>query len=184
MDSLKSYQLAYYTKNEQKINRRGFERLDLMLLAIEAIDINAHHVIISAIEALGFKKQFPNLVEVWKFRCKNPLRKTPEKSTPTNETTQALIVLLSFLSEYFYPRIRQLLSSKEPSSDNKQRWNQFESRLNDLISERMNPGRAAIKRYLNSYDSDFYRDIIISLALCSGSGGVNRLRASLLDLNK
>ncbi len=181
MNSLQSYQLVALPITRKKISRKAYERLDLMLLAIEAIDIKGHQVIISAVEALGLEKDFPNLVEVWKFRCQNPLRKTPERAFASNEKIHSLIILLSFLSDYFYPRIRQLLSSKEPADENEKRWNEYKLRLNDLISERMNTGRAAIKRYLQGYDQSFYKDLIIGLALSSGTGGVHRLHSSLLD---
>ncbi|ABX08863.1 DUF3038 domain-containing protein [Prochlorococcus marinus] len=167
--------------SKRPISRKGFERLDLLLLAIESIDINGPQLIISAANQLGLDRFFPNKVELWKFRCNNPMRRASKPSIQTQESAEALISLVSFISDYFYPKIRILLSSKEPEKINAQRWLSFKKRFNELIEERMNLGKGAVKKYLNTNDTEFYRDIIISLALSSGPGGINRLRASLLD---
>ena len=52
-------------------------------------------------------------------------------------------------------------------------------RLNGLIQERLNLNRAAVQSLLKS--DSFLRDLVFSLALSVGEGGVNRLRASLQD---
>ena len=55
------------------------ERLDLMLLAVEALDLNGGEAMVWMSEQLGFSGLFPNRVELWKRRCHNPLRRTTRR---------------------------------------------------------------------------------------------------------
>ena len=86
------------------------------------------------------------------------------------------------LSERLYPMLRQLLSSNEPEELNRQRWGLFRDRYNELVRERMNGRRGAIRQLLDpEQGEELRRDMVLTLAFCAGPGGVQRLEASLLD---
>ncbi len=164
------------------IGRRGLERLDLLLLVIESLDFNGAEAMLFSCEELGLKDIFPNRVELWKLRCHNPLRRTTRRGALTYFESDALILLLCSMADRLYPLIHQLLSSKEPETINSQRWHLFQERLSELIKERMNPRRGGVKRFLSATSSsNIYKDLVRTLALASGPGGPDRLRASLLD---
>ncbi|MFM7264972.1 MAG: DUF3038 domain-containing protein, partial [Cyanobium sp.] len=56
------------------------------------------------------------------------------------------------------------------------------TRLCDLLRERMNGRRSGVQRLLDSQEgAQQRRQLIQSLALAAGDGGVERLRASLMD---
>ena len=129
--------------------RRAIEKLDLLLLVIEALDIKAQQELPMISKRLDLYKIFPNYVEIWKSRCHNPMRKSCRNSPIPNNTFDALLLLLSSMSEQFYPQIRELLSSKIPESISKEKWSSFCSRLDELISERMNIRRGAVRKYLH-----------------------------------
>ncbi len=163
------------------INKRAFQKLDLLLLAIESLDTNASQAIIFAINTLGLESYFPNRVVFWKFRCNNPMRKAFKIGSFSNNSLEALIALLSYMADYFYPKIRLLLSSREPENLTIERWQSFESRLNELMIERFNTRRNLVKQYLLMEKSRLARDLLLTLALASGEGGRQRLKASLFD---
>ena len=78
--------------------------------------------------------------------------------------------------------LHQLLSSREPEQLTQQRWQLFHERLRDLIEERMNQRREAVVRLLKMEPAGpLHRELISTLALCAGQGGIDRLRATLLD---
>lgn len=86
------------------------------------------------------------------------------------------------MASRLYPLLHQLLSSREPEELNLQRWTLLDQRLRDLIEERMNPRRGAVQRLLKPEQSQpIQRELVLTLALAAGNGGVDRLRASLLD---
>ncbi len=171
------------TKTKKYIlSRRALERLDLLMLAIESIDLNGGESMVWTSHQLGLETLFPNRVELWKRRCHNPLRKATRRGLLSSEDSEALLVLVSSMAERLYPFLHQLLSKKEPSSINHQRWELFNRRLRELISERLNQRRGAVINMLDpNMSNELYKPLVRTLALSSGSGGIDRLRASLLD---
>lgn len=164
------------------LGRRGLERLDLLLLVIEALDLNGSQAMLWTSSKLGLESYFPNHVELWKCRCHNPLRKVTRRGPLDSSESEALILLICSMAERSYPLLRQLLSSSEPEKHNRDRWEFFTIRLNELISERLNNRRGAVQKLLAlEYNDEYIRQLVITLAFSVGPGGVERLRASLLD---
>jgi hypothetical protein len=94
----------------------------------------------------------------------------------------ALIRILCALADRLYPVLRGLLSQAEAPEVLVQRWALFQSRLSELVKERMNPRRGGVQKYLNPETCVAEcRLLVQSLALASGAGGFERLKASLLD---
>ena len=156
--------------------------LDLLLLTIEALDLNAGEFMLWTSHQMGLKSQFPNRVELWKRRCHNPLRRTTRREQLAPVDAESLICLVCAMAERIYPLLHQLLSSREPEQLTSQRWQLLETRLEDLIEERMNPRRGAVLRLLDQQaGAPIRRQLISTLALVAGPGGIDRLRATLLD---
>jgi hypothetical protein len=170
------------TNATAELSRRGFERLDLLLLTVEALDLNGGEAMLWATQQLGFSELFPNRVELWKRRCHNPLRRSTRRGVVSGAETEALIRLLCAMADRLYPLLHQLLSSREPEALSQQRWDLLDQRLRDLVAERMNPRRGAVQRMLDPEQSrPLQKQLVLTRALAAGSGGVDRLRASLLD---
>lgn len=164
------------------LTRRGLERLDLLLLCVEALDFNGGEAMVWISSQLGFDNLFPNRVELWKRRCHNPLRRSFRRGSLDGAETDALIRILGVMAERQYPMLHQLLSSNEPEPLSSQRWELFTTRLAELVRERMNPRRSGVQRLLDPQaGAGQRRQLIQTLALAAGPGGFERLRASLLD---
>lgn len=168
--------------NATALNRRGLERLDLLLLTVEALDLNGGEAMLWATQQLGFTDLFPNRVELWKRRCTNPLRRSTRRTPLSGAETEALIRVVCAMADRLYPMLHQLLSSREPEELTRQRWALVDQRLRDLIAERMNLRRCAVQRLLETESAGpLQRQLVITLALAAGPGGIDRLRASLQD---
>ncbi|MEB3261990.1 MAG: DUF3038 domain-containing protein [Cyanobacteriota bacterium] len=166
----------------KSLPRRGLERLDLLLLAVEALDLNSGEAMLWMGEQLGFSNLFPNRVALWKRRCSNPLRRTPNRDALDPGESEALIRILCAMADRVYPLLRALLSSAEPPEITHQRWGLFQSRFTELVRERLNPRRGAVQALLDPETGpSLHQELIQSLALAAGPGGVERLWASLLD---
>tara|TARA_Y100001968_G_scaffold333524_1_gene396901 strand:- start:2720 stop:3232 length:513 start_codon:yes stop_codon:yes gene_type:complete len=164
------------------LSRKGLERLDLLLLVVESIDLNGSQSMLYLADQLGLQSHLPNLVEIWKKRCTNPLRKTNRGSTLSSPESDALILLICTMAERVYPVLRQLISSREPKSLSIERWNIFHDRFTDLIIERMNIRRAAVKKLLEpELSKDILYSYVITLSMCCGKNGYNRLRENLIE---
>ena len=165
-----------------RLSRRGIERLDLLLLSVESLDLNGGEAMVWMCESLGFSQLFPDRVALWKSRCHNPLRRTTRRGTLSELETDALIRILCSLADRLYPMLHQLLSSAEPDDLNDQRWTLFQGRLRELVTERMNPRRSSVQRLVDpDLDRSVLHALIQTLALGAGEGGFDRLKASLMD---
>ena len=164
------------------LHRRGLEKLDLLLLTVEALDLNGGEAMLWATEQLGYTELFPNRVELWKRRCTNPLRRSTRRTRLEGPEVEALLRLVCVMADRLYPMLHQLLSSREPESLTKERWSLIDQRLRALIAERMNLRRGAVQRLLEPATSaPIQRQLVVTLAFAAGPGGVDRLRASLQD---
>lgn len=162
--------------------RRGLERLDLMLLTLEALDLNGGEAMVWMSAQPAFAERFPNRVELWKLRCHNPLRRACRRGTLAPADTDALIRLLCQMADRLYPMLRSLLSASEPAERNAEHWALLQERLCELVRERMNARRSGVQRLLDPEAGQRQlRALVQALAFAAGPGGVERLRASLLD---
>ena len=162
--------------------RRGLERLDLMLLCMEALDFNGGEAMVWMSETMGFANLFPNRVELWKRRCYNPLRRTCRRGELQSHETDALIRILCEMADRLYPMLRALLSTDEKQEVVAQRWQMFQYRLAHLMRERMNPRRSGVRQLLDpELGAAPRRRLVQGLALGAGVGGFDRLKASLMD---
>ena len=159
------------------LSRRGVERLDLLLLTIEALDLNGGEAMLWTSQQMGLKERFPNRVELWKRRCHNPLRRSTRREPMDPIDAESLICLVCAMAERLYPRLHQLLSAREPEQLTQQRWALLDERLRDLIEERMNPRRGAVVRLLIRFKALFCKADGQHLALVAGPGGIDRLRS-------
>jgi len=170
------------SQSGSRLSRRGVERLDLLLLTIEALDLNGGEAMLWTSQQMGLKERFPNRVELWKRRCHNPLRRSTRREPMDPIDAESLICLVCAMAERLYPMMHQLLSAREPEQLTQQRWALLDERLRDLIEERMNPRRGAVVRLLDPLQSGaLQRQMVNTLALVAGPGGIDRLRATLLD---
>lgn len=165
-----------------QLPRRGLERLDLLLLTVEALDLNGGEAMVWMSEQMGLTALFPNRVELWKRRCHNPLRRTTRRGALQPAETDGLIRLLCALADRLYPMLRALLSTADAPEVLAQRWGLFQGRLEELVRERMNARRSGVQRLLDpDQGAQQRRQLVQALALGAGAGGFERLRASLLD---
>jgi hypothetical protein len=165
-----------------RLPRRGLERLDLLLLCVEALDLNGGESMVWMSEQLGFSEIFPNRVELWKRRCHNPLRRNTRRGDLDPAESDALIRILCAAADRLYPMLRALLATAEPETIRQQRWSLFEERFGELVRERLNPRRQGVQRLIDPQrGARQRRQLIQALSLAAGMGGVERLRASLCD---
>ena len=155
------------------------KRLDFLILVIETLQLNATDSLLLKAKNIGLSDDFSSRVQFWKMRTSNPLRKSYAFSSLSSEQIDSLVELISSMAENLYPIIRQLLSSKESKTLNKERWFSFSNRLKSLIRERMNLQRSYINSLLSEDNSQFFRELLVILSLSCGTGGANRLKASM-----
>ena len=96
-----------------QISRQSIEKLDLLLLILETIDLNGIHSFYALSNKLNLNNVLPNKVTIWKLRNNNPLRKSYVGNNIKINEYDALIRIIVEMSKYLYPYIREILKSKE-----------------------------------------------------------------------
>ena len=166
----------------KSISRESIQKLDLLLLILETIDLNGIQSFHTLSNKLNLQDILPNKVIIWKLRNNNPMRKSYIKNNIKLEEFDALIKITVEMSRYLYPYIRNILQSREDLENNPAIWNDFKKRFVDLINERFNIDSMRVKKLLNFNKNDeSIVKFLLTLALCNSDNGYQKLRSSLLD---
>tara|TARA_Y100001933_G_C18903921_1_gene523701 strand:+ start:182 stop:643 length:462 start_codon:yes stop_codon:yes gene_type:complete len=153
------------------------------LLALETIDLNGSESMYSLSKKLSLHEIFPTKVSIWKLRCNNPLRKTFVSNNLKYHEFDALLKITSEMAKYLYPYIRSILASLDNYKSRPDLWNDFENRLIDLIKQRFNTESILVKKLIDfEFSKNFYRKILLTLAMCQSEDGYDRLKISLFNL--
>ena len=165
------------------ISRKSTEKLDLLLLILETIDLNGIQSLYALSNRLNLNNVLPNKVTIWKLRNNNPLRKSFVTNNIQLNEFDALIRITVEMSKYLYPYIREILKSKEDIEENSVIWNDFNRRFIELIKERFNIDSMRVKKLLNQAEND---EIIIKslliLSFCISNQGYQKLKNFLYDI--
>ena len=164
------------------MSRQSIEKLDLLLLILETIDLNGIQSLYALSNRLDLNNVLPNKVTIWKLRNNNPLRKSFVNNDINQDEFDALIKITAEMSKYLYPYIREIFKSKEDLEKNSVIWNDFNKRFIELIKERFNIDSMRVKKLLNQTKND---EIIIksllTLSLCISNQGYQKLKNFLYD---
>ena len=165
-----------------QVSRQSIEKLDLLLLILETIDLNGIQSFYAISNRLNLNDVLPNKVTIWKLRNNNPLRKSYVSNKIKLDEFDALIKITVEMYKYLYPYIREILQSKEMLEENSVIWNDFNNRLIELIKERFNLDSMRVKKLLNQTKND---EIIIrsllTLSFCISSNGYQKLKSYLFN---
>ena len=157
--------------------------MDLLLLALETIDLNASESMFSISNKLNLQHLFPSKISIWKLRSNNPLRKSQNINNINSEQFDGLVKITSEMSKYLYPYIRAIISSKDNYLNKPVLWNDFQYRFVELIEERLNTESIIVKNLINvKYSHEYYRKILLTLSLSSTEEGYDRLKFVLKNL--
>ena len=164
------------------IQRQCIEKLDLLLLILETIDINGIQSIYALSNKLNLNDIFPNKVSIWKLRNNNPLRKSYINNNIKYDQFDALIKITVEMSRYLYPYIREILKSYEDPKFDSFIWNGFNKRFKDLINERLNINCIRVKKLLNENENDeILLRSLLTLSFCTSKVGYQKLKNFLLN---
>jgi len=165
-----------------QVSRKSIEKLDLLLLILETIDLNGIQSLYALSNRLDLNDVLPNKVTIWKLRNNNPLRKSYVNNNIKLNEFNALIKITVEMSRYLYPYIREILKSKEDLDENSVIWKDFNKRFIDLIRERFNVDSMRVKKLLNKAENDeFIIKSLLTLSLCISNQGYQKLKNFLFD---
>ncbi|MGB7414187.1 MAG: DUF3038 domain-containing protein [Thermosynechococcaceae cyanobacterium] len=169
--------------------RRTRIQLDLMLLALEALDLNASENMLASIQELQLQPVIQNRVALWKLRNTNPLRRHSRRSRSLSlSEAKALVAIACNLARQQTATIRQLLlvqeqlKSQQLSPDHNLQLASYCERFRAHFRSRMNANRSAIAAYKdNEHLDQLALDLLGQVLFCTGTAGMHRFWSSLFD---
>ncbi len=168
--------------------RRTKVELDLILLAIEAIESSSSEQILELAKELNLEEIIKNRIVLWRMRSTNPMRRAHTRRILTLKEAKALSAIGCRLASRLAVPIRQLMQAQQQLSE-KQIPPEYNFRLSEYLDRfrahfrsRMNPRRAKVSIY---QDDDKLNELAVSLLskllFCTGTLGTQRLWMSLFD---
>jgi hypothetical protein len=161
--------------------------LDHLLLAIEAIDLQATDVILELVDQLSLTETIPNRVSLWRMRNTNPDRRNYQRGNLSWEEAKALVVIICNIAQRINTQLRLLVNTNHQLSEQKiealglqQNLFYLEAYLHqfhDLFLSRMRSPAALNDDQIK----DLAIHLLTQLLFCSGSLGEQRLWSNLLS---
>lgn len=176
------------SKNTQ-FSLEAQQKLDLMLLALEALTVGGTDKILTRAHQLGLNNLIKNRIFLWRLRCTNPLRRSYQRNNLTMEEAKALVIIIHDLAKSFEVKIRQhlidaqMMKDKDLPVDNHFQLSAYLEKFRNNFASRMNPRRVKVMNYLNAEDelNELALNLLSQLLLCSGTRGKERFWISLFD---
>ena len=161
--------------------------IDHLLLAIEALDLEAVEVMLALIEQLGLEKTIPSRVAFWRLRNTNPLRRNYQRSSLDWDELKALVKIACVIAKQFDTGLRLLISTYQQVTEGKiealgLQQNQFflEGYIDRFRS--LYIGRMRSPAPLNNEEiGELALQQLTRLLISSGTAGEYRLWNSLFD---
>jgi len=168
--------------------RRVRVDLDLLMLAIEALDVAGSEALLQTAAQLDLKAVIPGRVKLWLLRSTNPMRRQSQRTPLTIREAKALTMIVCSLAKRLTVLIRQLLlgyqqlTEKQLSLEHHFRLADYLKRFRSLFRARMNPRRAGVIAYSTDEKLDeLAMTLLTRLLFCTGTQGPQRLWSSLFD---
>ena len=162
--------------------------IDLILLAIEALEIGGSEAILLVAKELELQAIIKNRVNLWRMRSTNPLRRSHTRRPLSLMEAKALVVISCYLARRLTVVIRQLLlayqqmTQKQTPLEQNLRLSNYLERFKVHFKSRMNPRRSAVIAYSSNEKLDqLALDLLGQLLFCTGTAGMQRFWISLFD---
>ena len=173
---------------ERDCPRRARLQIDLILLAIEALELGGSESILAAMQELELGEIIKNRVNLWRLRTTNPLRRSHSRRPLALVEAKALVAIACFLARRLTVRIRQLLltyqqmNEKQIPLEQNLALSNYLERFRSHFKSRMNPRRSGVLAYNSPEKLDeLALSLLAQLLFCTGTAGMQRFWISLFD---
>lgn len=163
-------------------------QIDLILLAIEALELGGSEAILGFADELDLKGIIKDRVNLWRMRSTNPLRRANIRRPLTITEAKALTIIASYLARRLTVTIRQMLmiyqqmNEKQIPLEQNLRLSNYLERFRTHFKSRMNPRRSGFMALTSDEKLDeLAMSLLGKLLFCTGTAGMQRFWISLFD---
>jgi hypothetical protein len=180
--------LPHMTVEKVGCPRRAKLEIDLMLLAIEALELGGAEQMLMMAQELELDGIIKNRTVLWRLRSTNPLRRAHSRRLLRIDEAKALVIIGCQMARRLTVTIRQLLLEHQQLSD-KSLPPECNFRLSEYLDlfrahfrSRMNPRRSLVVAYADDDKlNELGIDLLGKLLFCTGTAGMQRFWISLFD---
>jgi len=163
-------------------------QIDLILLAIEALELGGSEAILTFAQELDLKGVIKDRVNLWRIRSTNPMRRAHIRRPLTITEAKALVIIACYIARRLTVVIRQMLmiyqqmNDKQIPLEQNLRLSNYLERFRAHFKSRMNTRRSGLLA-LNSDEKldDLAINLLGQLLFCTGTAGMQRFWISLFD---
>jgi hypothetical protein len=163
-------------------------QVDLILLAIEALELGGSEAILAFAEELELQEIIKNRVNLWRMRSSNPMRRAHIRRPLSVMEAKALVVIACYIARRLTVVIRQMLmtyqqmSEKQIPLEQNLRLSNYLERFRAHFKSRMNARRSTILALTSDEKLDeLAMNLLGQLLFCTGTAGMQRFWISLFD---
>ncbi len=168
--------------------RRTRVQIDLILLAIEALELTGSEAILTFAQELDLKEIIKDRVNLWRMRNTNPMRRAHIRRPLTIMEAKALVIISCYIARRLTVTIRQLLmiyqqlTEKQIPLEQNLRLSNYLERFRVHFNSRMNPRRSGLLALTSNETLDELAiNLLAQLLFCTGTAGMQRFWISLFD---
>lgn len=168
--------------------RRARLQIDLILLAVEALDLDGSEAMLIAAQELQLQSLVKNRVTLWRLRNTNPCRRYSQRRPLTLEEAKALVAIACYLARRLTVTIRQLLlahdqlRTQQLSAEHHFGLAHYLTRFRSHFRSRMNLRRTGLAAYsADEKLNELALNLLGQLLFCTGTAGMQRFWSSLFD---
>ncbi len=163
-------------------------QIDLILLAIEALELGGSEAILSFAQELDLKDIIKNRVNLWRMRSSSPMRRANIRRPLTIMEAKALVVIACYIARRLTVVIRQMLmiyqqmNDKQIPLEQNLRLSNYLERFRAHFKSRMNARRSGVLALTSDEKLDELAiNLLEKLLFCTGTAGMQRFWISLFD---
>ncbi|RCJ24780.1 hypothetical protein A6770_03750 [Nostoc minutum NIES-26] len=163
-------------------------QIDLILLAIEALELGGSEAILTFAEELELKGIVKDRVNLWRMRSSNPMRRAHIRRPLTIIEAKALVVIACYIARRLTVVIRQLIAiyqqmhEKQLPLEQNLRLSNYLERFRAHFKSRMNARRSGVLALSSDEKLDELAiNLLGQLLFCTGTAGMQRFWISLFD---
>ncbi len=166
------------------------QRIDLILIALEALEIGSSEFIFKIAQQLELDSLFKNPLILWRLRCTNPWRRAYTHSNTLDiDQAKALVIIASYRAKQLTMQIRQLLVAEQQMREKNlpvgthYLLSEYLEQFRSYFRSRMNLRRTKVAWYLTQEEelNNLALSLLHQLLFCTGTAGMQRFWSSLFD---
>jgi len=165
------------------------QKIDLILMSLEAVEMGSSDFIFDIAKHLGLENILKNRLILWRLRCTNSWRRSYTHETIKMEEAKAFVIITSYRAKQLTVQIRQLLLAHQQMLEKNLPFSthymlsDYLDQFQSYFRSRMNCRRTKVDWYLEQEDelNNLALSLLSQVLFSTGTLGMQRLWTSLFD---